>query len=808
MANSGVVALNAGFDIGSENCYIGVAKGGGIEIILNDYSQRSTPSYVALGDKQRELGVSAKQKQLMNIQSTFYALKRLIGRQFNDVASTEGLPFPIEVGEHGDVVVKVNHNGEDMTFSATQLLAMLLTKLKVIAEGSVDVVLNCPSYFTDAQRRSLADAAVIAGLNPLRILPDLTAVGIFYGFYRAYSSPDINVAFIDVGHTTTQISVVNFRNRNGTGMMTVLDVQSDCHLGGKDLDELLANYFIEEKKLTLNKRSKLRLLAACEKLKMQMSANSNRLPIGIECLYEEKDFSSFMDRALFEQLASSFFARVENLMRLCLEKSHEKFLLLQKGEEKPVDFVVGAVEIVGGSSRVAAIKRIAKEVFGQEPTTTLNADEAVARGCALQCAMLSPTCKVKEFQVTDFAQYPVSCKYWFETGEADPKVYELKLFPRGHPYPFTRKITLNCSVLPLVFELEYTNDQNQVVPIGQYKIVSPQPLELHKNKLTILVRLDPSGIAHVNSASVLFEDKSIPNGVPSEAPQPMETESNGPANGSSEGDQKKAETKSKTISHSLVVETKWVRGKLTDEELQLQREIEYNLILADKNWKERIDARNELEEFVYEWRSKMEDGRYDQFIDGHGKNAFLSDLNAAEKWLYEEEATQSKGVYFEKLDALKKQYSNQLVFRLREFEERESLLERLGKTIQLGKKLLEKRTETEQQESIKLDDAKVAKLDTECAQMSVWFDEAHAYFNSLMLTQDPEITTKIIREKTEQLESVTRPVVDDLQRKRDEKKRKEEEESKKKASNDSAGNATTEAPQQPMDVDPQPASQE
>lgn len=288
MTNVGVVSLNAGFDIGSENCYIGVAKGGGIEILLNDYSQRSTPAYVGLGDKQRELGVSAKQKQLMNIQSTFYALKRLIGRQFNDVASTEGLPFPIETGEHGDVVVRVNHNGEDMVFTVTQLLAMLLTKLRTIAEQNVDTVINCPAYFTDAQRRALYDAAVIAGLNPLRILPDLTAVGIYYGFYRALSSPDMNVALLDVGHTTTQVSVVNFKNRNGTGSMTVLDVETDPCLGGKNFDDILADYFISQHKLTLNKRSRLRLLAACEKLKMQMSANSNRLPINIECLYEEK----------------------------------------------------------------------------------------------------------------------------------------------------------------------------------------------------------------------------------------------------------------------------------------------------------------------------------------------------------------------------------------------------------------------------------------------------------------------------------------------------------------------------------------
>lgn len=247
-----------GFDIGSENCYIAVACGGGIEILLNDYSQRSTPAYVALGDKQRDLGVSAKQKQAMNIQSTFYAMKRLVGRQFQDVISTEQLPYPIDQGENGEAVVRITHNDEECVFSVTQLLAMLFTKLRQLSNNAVDCVLNCPNYFDDAQRRALIDAAYIAGLNPLRILPDLTAIAVFYGFYRTSSGVDSTVVFVDVGQTTTQCSVVHFKNKASTSSMNVLSVESDGYIGGKNFDECLANHFITQHGLTLNKRAKVR----------------------------------------------------------------------------------------------------------------------------------------------------------------------------------------------------------------------------------------------------------------------------------------------------------------------------------------------------------------------------------------------------------------------------------------------------------------------------------------------------------------------------------------------------------------------
>lgn len=768
---TGVVSLNAGFDIGTENCYIAVAKGGGIEILLNDYSQRSTPAYVGLGDRQRDLGVSAKQKQLMNIQSTYYALKRLVGRQYNEVIhGQEDLPFPIEQGEHGDVVIRINHNNEDHVFTVTQLLGMLMTKLRIISENTVDCVFNCPNYFTDSQRRALSDAASIAGFNPLRILPDMTAIAVYYGFYRARTSPDTIVAFIDVGHTTTQVSIVKFvNNPNNSSGMFVLGVECDPNIGGRHFDQILGDHFIKEHKLKLNKRSKLRLYAECEKLKKQMSANSNKLPINIECLYDEKDFSSHLSRDVFETLAEPHFNRMEELCKMTLERAHEKFLLNTKPDQPKVEFKIDAVEIVGGSSRIPAIKKVAKNVFGVEPTTTLNADEAVARGCALVCAMISPTCKVREFHVSDHNMYQVSCKYWFH----EDKIQEIVLFPRGHMFPFSKKITLNASSLPLMVELEYkTSDNGPSASIGQWKVSPVNPVQLNKNKVTMYIKMDASGLTFVSSASVAIEDTTVngtveePMAVDGEAGQQSPPgQVNGPPSDQPQGEKVVKGPKMKDI--ALMVEPLWIRGKLSEEELNKQKEIEYNLILADRNWKERIDARNELEEYVYEWRGKLEEGRYDAFVDPTEKATFLSELSAMESWLYQDEESEeplSKTVYIEKVTALKNKYSNSIVFRFREYEERELNLERLGKSIQLASKLLESTSNPQNVPEEKVDEKKLTKLSSELDDKRRWFEDAHSYFRSLNLTSNPTISNKDVREKATQLESATKPIVDELQK--------------------------------------------
>jgi len=265
-------------------------------------------------------------------------------------------------------------------------------------------VINCPNFFTDIQRREMLDAARIAGLNPLKLINDTTAVALFHGFYRAPQEPKL-ICFFEVGQSSSQCSIFHFSPKDNS--VTLLDTQYATDIGGRNFDELIANHFIESQKLELNARARYRLIAECERLKKQMSANSNDLPIGIECLYNDRDFSGRMDRAKFVELAGPLFEQLQEMLQRNLIAASEKYN--KEFAEKFGPFKIDSVEIFGGSSRIPSIKQMVKNVFGIEGSTTLNADEAVARGCALQCAFLSPNFKIpKSLNILDAMSYQVN----------------------------------------------------------------------------------------------------------------------------------------------------------------------------------------------------------------------------------------------------------------------------------------------------------------------------------------------------------------------------------------------------------------
>jgi heat shock protein 4 len=272
---------------------------------------------------------------------------------------------------------------------------MVLSNLKGIAEGNlnaavVDCCIGIPVYFSDLQRRAVLDAATIAGLRPLQLFHETTATALAYGIYKTDlpEHDQLNVAFVDVGHASMQVSIVGYKK----GQLKMLSHAYDRSLGGRDFDEALFKHFAakfkEEYKIDVyqNARACLRLRVACEKLKKVLSANPEA-PLNIECLMDEKDVRGFIKRDEFEQISAPVLERVKGPL--------EKALAEAGLSRENVHFV----EVVGSGSRVPAIIKIITEFFGKEPRRTMNASECVARGCALQCAILSPTFKVREFQV-------------------------------------------------------------------------------------------------------------------------------------------------------------------------------------------------------------------------------------------------------------------------------------------------------------------------------------------------------------------------------------------------------------------------
>lgn len=392
------------------------------------------------------------------------------------------------------------------------------------------------------------------------------------------------------------------------------------------------------------------------------------------------------------------------------------------------------------------------------------------------------------------------------------------LFPRGHQLPFTKLVSINCQSLPMVAGFDYVNEKNELVPIGEFKIFSSQNIQISKNQLKLRIRLDPNGVVVIQSVTVVVEGsnaskKSQNNDNQVEdvemsssqndqnSQQAMETDENAvnsqnnEAMNNKEGggdpkDDKDKKKKPKAVSIELQVEPVWIRGKLTDAEIMKYREIESNLILADKNWKEKTDAKNALEEYIYEWRDKMEGGGYDPFVEQSVKEVFMAELQAGEQWLYEQEDNEvvhSKSVYEEKMTQMKEKFSDGILHRKREFENRPAFLEQLGKELQQSRKLMET-VEEEEKESMK-------KLAEEVDAKQKWMEETFASINALQTTSNPPVTCDQIRQQTESLDSVVRRILNDRNRRHEEKRRQAEEAAKK----------TAPPPPQPSQHEPQKA---
>lgn len=390
-----------GFDFGNESCVVAVARQRGIDVVLNDESKRETPALVCFGEKQRFLGTAGAASSLMNPKNTISQIKRLIGRPFSDPElqrDLKALPFVMIEGPDGFPLIQARYLGEVRTFTPTQVLGMVFSDLKSIAEKNlnaavVDCCIGIPVYFTDLQRRAVLDAATIAGLHPLRLIHETTATALAYGIYKTDlpENEPLNIAFVDVGHSSLQVCIVAFKK----GQLKILSHSFDRNLGGRDFDEVLFQHFAakfkEEYKIDVfqNAKACLRLRAACEKLKKVLSANPEA-PLNIECLMDEKDVRGFIKRDEFEQISIPILERVKRP----LEKALEEAGLTPEN--------IHTVEVVGSGSRVPAVFKIMTEFFGKEPRRTMNASECVAKGCALQCAILSPTFKVREFQVMLF----------------------------------------------------------------------------------------------------------------------------------------------------------------------------------------------------------------------------------------------------------------------------------------------------------------------------------------------------------------------------------------------------------------------
>uniref|UniRef100_A0A3Q2YEI2 Heat shock protein family A (Hsp70) member 4 like n=2 Tax=Hippocampus comes TaxID=109280 RepID=A0A3Q2YEI2_HIPCM len=742
-----------------------------VSAIMFDFYQRACMSFAT---KNRIIGNAAKSQMITNFKNTVHGFKRFHGRAFDDPfvqAEKNKLPYSLHKLPDETTGLKVRYLDEDKVFTVQQITGMLLSKLKETSEGAlkkpvVDCVVSVPCFFTDAERRSVLDATQIAGLNCLRLINDTTAVALAYGIYKQdLPTPEEkprNVVFVDMGHSSYQVAITSFNK----GKLKVLATAFDPNLGGRNFDEALVNYFCEEFKVKYklhvrdNPRAVLCLHQECEKLKKLMSANSSDLPLNIECFMNDIDVSSRMNRAHFEELCARYLMRVETPLKAALE--HSK---LSRDD-------IYSVEIVGGATRMPAVKDRIAMFFGKDVSTTLNADEAVARGAALQCAILSPAFKVREFSITDAVPFPITLRWKSATEDG---LGECEVFSKNHAAPFSKVITFHKKE-PFDLEAFYSCPHELPYPdcrIGCFSVqnVVPQP-DGESSKVKVKVRFNVHGIFSVSSASLIENQKGEVEDMQIDAEPLVQNE--GRAEEQVEGFQFQILTYLPNVIYQggtggagdkqdpAAVAVSKAKVKVKSADLPIvaknirQLDSERQMIVQDKQVKEANDAKNAVEEYVYDLRNKL-CGIYEKYITEEDSNRLTLLLEDTENWLYEEGEDQSKDVYVEKLDALRS-LGQPIQDRHREHEDRPKAFEELGKRLQFYMKFVDSyKQKDERYLHVAAEDVNTVE---KCLNDSmVWMNSKINAQSKLAVTQDPVVKVADIISKIQELQDVCAAVI-------------------------------------------------
>lgn len=711
---------------------------------------------MSFGQKSRAIGEAAATMQTSNFKNTIGSLKRLIGRtlQDRDVQEYEKSFINAElVDAKGEVGVKVRFGGEEQVFSATQLMGMYLGRLRDTASkelggsGVSDVVISVPSWFTDGQRRAMLDAADIAGLNPLRLMNDTTAAALGYGITKTdlpEAEDPRHVVFCDFGHSSYQVAIVAFSK----GQLTVLGTAADRHFGGRDFDRALLHHFADEFKgkykidVLSNPKAIFRLAAGCERLKKVLSANAVA-PLNVESIMEDIDAASQLKREDFELLIAPLLERIAVPLQDALA---------QAGLTKEQ---IHSVEMVGGSSRVPALKERVSAFFGKPLSFTSNQDEAVARGCTLACAILSPVFRVREFHVHDANMYPIKVT-WEKVPDVDEET-ELVVFNPNNPIPSTKILTFYRKE-PFAIEAYYANPEQ--LPAGtnpwigrfQIKGVTPNAQGDH-SIVKIKARLNLHGVLNFESAYVVEEVEKEEDVPVAADPAAMQTDAADGAVAPPKTEKKIVKKMQRKGDLPVIAGLNTRDSSLVNE----YKEKEGQMYASDKLILDTEDRKNALEEFIYDQRSKL-DERYKVYVQAVEKEKYLVALTEQEDWLYSDEGEEAtKSDYASRLDALHK-IGDPIMLRWKENEDRPKAASALRDTIALF-------TSAVQGGDAKYDhltDDDRTKVIEKCATAEKWLSDNLIRVQEQPKNVNPKITCADMNKQRDEVLYTCNPIINKL----------------------------------------------